>query len=82
MTVILLKEVIDIFAKSCAEYIHPQALDALGDLLLGLLGLLAVWFVIRWRSGSAEGGVVGAKGISCRVGEAIFGRDAIKSIPR
>jgi len=25
---------------------------------------------------------VGAKGISCRVSEAIFGRDAIKFIPR
>ncbi|PCH60986.1 MAG: hypothetical protein COC05_02475 [Gammaproteobacteria bacterium] len=35
--------------------------------------------VIRSRVGRRA---VGAKGMSCRVGEAIFGKDAIKSIPR
>ena len=41
---IVLKEVVDIFAKSRVEYIRPPGLDILFDLTAGILGLfLGVW---------------------------------------
>ena len=53
---ILFKEVVDVFAKSRVEYIRPPALDASGDLLFGLLGLLLAYFVFNRRRENAEKG--------------------------
>ena len=53
---IFLKEVVDVFAKSRVEYIRPPALDASGDLLFGLLGLLLAYYVFNRRRENAEKG--------------------------
>lgn len=45
---IILKEIVDLFAKSRIEYIRPPHLDALYDILAGVAGVLgARWFVGR-----------------------------------
>ena len=49
---IFFKEIVDVFAKSRAEYIQPPALDAVGDLLFGVLGLVTACLVLDRHRGT------------------------------
>jgi mannose/fructose/N-acetylgalactosamine-specific phosphotransferase system component IIC len=53
---IALKEIVDVFAKTRAEYIRPPALDAFYDVVFGVIGvLLAVWMIRRREARKAAG---------------------------
>jgi hypothetical protein len=44
----ILKEAVDVFAKSRAEYIRPPQIDGLVDMVSGIIGVgLAVWI---WKA--------------------------------
>jgi hypothetical protein len=46
---IILKEVVDVFAKSRADYIRPPHLDLLFDVAAGTLGVLAGLWILKRR---------------------------------
>ena len=46
---IVLKEVVDVFVKSRADYIRPPHLDLLFDVVSGTLGVLAGLWIIKRR---------------------------------